>query len=299
MPVDPTAGLPLRQRPDSPSRPRVLSIAGTDPTGGAGTQADMKAIAAAGGFGYSVITGLLAQNSQGVYASHIPPRDFLVAQLTAVSSDVEIDAIKIGMLGNSEIIGTVVSWLAELQAHRSRPYSLPVVIDPVIFTSTGARLLDKPAEDTLSTILDCATVITPNTPELAWLVGTAPADSFQTAIIQATELAQRYDCYVIVKSGHLRCSEPHNAAVSPAGEVTVVPAARISTSNTHGTGCALSASLATCIGAGISVAESLRLCTDWITEAIAAADLLDIGKGAGPIDHFAHIDRLITETTTS
>ena len=145
--------------------PRVLSIAGTDPTGGAGIQADLKSIAAAGGYGMCVTTALVAQNTQGVREIHTPPQSFLRAQLDAVFDDVEVDAVKIGMLGDVETTRTVADYLA---AH---PVPV-VVVDPVMVATSGDRLLSADAEEALRQLVrDHATVVTPNLPELAVLTG--------------------------------------------------------------------------------------------------------------------------------
>lgn len=149
------------------SIPRVLSIAGTDPTGGAGIQADLKTVAAAGGYGMCVVTSLVAQNTQGVRNVHTPPTDFLRSQLTSVSDDVAIDAIKIGMLGDSGVITTVAQWLASLPKNRD----MPIVLDPVMISTSGHRLLDPQAEKALQELALHATVVTPNLPELAVLCG--------------------------------------------------------------------------------------------------------------------------------
>ena len=147
---------------NSTSIPRVLSIAGTDPTGGAGIQADLKSIAANGGYGMAVVTALVAQNTMGVRSVHLPPASFLIEQLDAVSDDVEIDAVKIGMLANAEIIDTVRGWLG-----RVRPPL--VVLDPVMVATSGDRLLDVEAEVAMRSLLSQVDLVTPNIPELAVL----------------------------------------------------------------------------------------------------------------------------------
>ena len=148
----------------SPLRPRVLSIAGTDPTGGAGAQADLKSIMAAGGYGMSVITALVAQNTQGVREIHTPPLDFLRAQLDSVFDDVTVDAVKIGMLGDTETIQTIRDYL---QNHQ-----VTTVLDPVAVASSGDRLLTADAEDALRDFAAASSVVTPNLPELSLLTKT-------------------------------------------------------------------------------------------------------------------------------
>lgn len=274
--------------------PRVLSIAGTDPTGGAGIQADLKSIAAAGGYGMCVITALVAQNTQGVREVHAPPLEFLRAQLDAVSDDVEIDAIKIGMLGNEGIIGVVEHWLRQ----HNFVHSIPVVLDPVMISTSGHRLLDATAEDALTSLASQATVITPNLPELALLSCNPPRTSFSAAIadaqawLAALSSAGMRTPAVIVKGGHLTGNHADNAVVTADSPVHRVANARISTRNTHGTGCSLSSALATRLGRGDSLEQALEWSTAWLHESIAHADALQVGAGAGPIDHLYRARKL-------
>lgn len=261
----------------SPLRPRVLSIAGTDPTGGAGAQADLKSIMAAGGYGMSVITALVAQNTQGVREIHTPPLDFLRAQLDSVFDDVTVDAVKIGMLGDTETIQTIRDYL---QNHQ-----VTTVLDPVAVASSGDRLLTADAEDALRDFAAASSVVTPNLPELALLTKTELATSEQEAVEVAAKWAQETDTTVIVKLGHLAGPEAGNIAVSPAGKTHKVSSPRVETKNTHGTGCSLSSALATRLGAGDSLEDALDWSTKWLNEAIANADRLLVGKGHGPVDH--------------
>lgn len=262
--------------------PNVLSIAGTDPTGGAGAQADLKSISAAGGYGMNVVTALVAQNTQGVRSIHVPPMDFLLQQLEAVSQDVRIDAIKVGMLGSAEIIDTVTSWLKE-QGH------IPVVVDPVMIATSGDRLLKADAEQALREFLRLATMITPNIPELAVLAETQAPTTWEEACSIARSVARKYDTAVVVKGGHLVGADAGNALVTAEGVQGHWPSPRIDTPNTHGTGCSLSSALATRIARGQSLPEALAWSTRWIADAIsAAADPahLQVGHGNGPISHF-------------
>lgn len=261
----------------SPLRPRVLSIAGTDPTGGAGAQADLKSIMAAGGYGMSVITALVAQNTQGVREIHTPPLDFLRAQLDSVFDDVTVDSVKIGMLGDTETIQTIRDYL---QNHQ-----VTTVLDPVAVASSGDRLLTADAEDALRDFAAASSVVTPNLPELALLTKTDLATSEQEAVDIAAKWAQETDTTVIVKLGHLAGPEAGNIAVSPAGKTHKVSSPRVETKNTHGTGCSLSSALATRLGAGDSLEDALDWSTKWLNEAIANADRLLVGKGHGPVDH--------------
>ncbi|MGJ4050674.1 bifunctional hydroxymethylpyrimidine kinase/phosphomethylpyrimidine kinase [Corynebacterium macclintockiae] len=263
--------------PNQPLRPRVLSIAGTDPTGGAGAQADLKSIMAAGGYGMSVITALVAQNTQGVREIHTPPLDFLRAQLDSVFDDVTVDAVKIGMLGDTQTIQTVRDYL---QNHQ-----VTTVLDPVAVASSGDRLLTADAEDALRDFAAASSVVTPNLPELALLTKTDIASSEQEAVDIAAKWARETDTTVIVKLGHLAGPEAGNIAVSPNGQQHKVSSPRVETKNTHGTGCSLSSALATRLGAGDSLEDALEWSTKWLNEAIANADKLLVGQGHGPVDH--------------
>lgn len=276
----------------SPAVPRVLTIAGTDPTGGAGVQADLKSIAAAGGFGMSAITSLVAQNTHGVSAIHTPPLDFLEQQLDSVFSDVVVDAIKIGMLGSADTIAVVSRWL-ESQEHG------PVILDPVMIATSGDRLLDPAAEQSLRELAHQVDVITPNIPELAVLCDKPAATTLEAAIAQAQEFAAAYNTTVIVKGGHLKGSNADNAVVHPDGQVFEVENWRVHTHNTHGTGCSLSAALATRIAAGHTVESALEWATRWLNEALRGADALHVGSGNGPVDHFHAQRRLIAAADTT
>lgn len=268
-----------------PSRPRVLSIAGTDPTGGAGIQADLKSIGAAGGYGMSVITALVAQNTHGVRSVHTPPSDFLQEQLVAVFDDVTVDAVKIGMLGSVETVNLIDTWLTR--------HPVPVtVLDPVMIATSGDRLLAAEAEAAITQLARRVDVVTPNLKELAVLCGTDIAADLPAAIQDAKEFAADTDTVVIVKGGHLRGPAADNAVVSPDGTVHHVASPRIDTHNTHGTGCSLSAALATRLAGGDDMTAALSWATTWLNGAIRHADALQVGHGNGPVDHFHHLHGL-------
>ncbi|TFB85219.1 hypothetical protein E3O10_15445, partial [Cryobacterium luteum] len=167
----------------SPRIARVLSIAGTDPTGGAGIQADLKSIAANGGYGMAVVTALVAQNTHGVRSVHVPPVSFLREQLHAVSDDVEIDAVKIGMLADVHVTHTVSEWLGQVKPRL-------VVLDPVMIATSGDRLLTEDAEQALRDLLSVVHLVTPNIPELAILAGSPVATSWSAALRQAQQVAE-------------------------------------------------------------------------------------------------------------
>ena len=285
--------------------PRVLSIAGTDPSGGAGIQADLKSITASGGYGMCVTTSLVAQNTCGVREVFTPPLEFLTAQLAAVFDDVTVDAVKIGMLGDADTIRTVRTWLSE--------HPVPVVVlDPVMIASSGDRLLQAEAEQALRDLVPLVDVITPNVPELAVLCQKEPAQTFDEAHEQAANLAADTGTTVIVKGGHLHGEDAGNTAVFPDGTCAHVRTPRLESRNTHGTGCSLSSSLATRLGVELlqhtEAAEhaadqqltsedthrALQWSTLWLHESIAAGAGLQVGSGEGhgPVDHAARARRL-------
>lgn len=293
--------------PQTARVPRVLSIAGTDPSGGAGIQADLKSIAASGGYGMCVTTSLVAQNTCGVRKVFTPPLEFLTAQLAAVFDDVTVDAVKIGMLGDADTIRTVRTWLSE------HPVPL-VVLDPVMIASSGDRLLQAEAEQALRDLVPLVNVITPNIPELAVLCQKEPAQTFDEAHEQAANLAAATGTTVIVKGGHLCGQDAGNTAVFPDGTCAHVRTPRLDSRNTHGTGCSLSSSLATRLGVellqhaeaaghaagqqGVLTSEdthrALQWSTRWLHESIAAGAGLQVGSGEGhgPVDHAARARRL-------
>lgn len=261
--------------------PRVLSIAGTDPSGGAGMQADLKSISAQGGYAMGVVTALVAQNTRGVRDVFVPPVSFLREQLDSVRDDVQIDAIKIGMLADAEIVHTVGTWLRE-PAPGDRP---PLVLDPVMVATSGDRLLEPDAERALIDLLPVADLITPNIPELAVLAGAEPAADTAGAIEQAHRVAAESGVIVLVKGGHLTGSVLTNALVGLDWEWSV-DVARIDTPNTHGTGCSISSALATLYARTGDWKKSLQSASEWLEDSLRAADDLHVGQGHGPINHF-------------
>lgn len=266
--------------------PRVLSIAGTDPTGGAGIQADLSAIAAFGGYGMAAVTALVAQNTLGVREVHVPPTAFLDAQLRAVSDDVVIDAVKIGMLGSADVVATVDAWLSAV-----RPPL--VVLDPVMVATSGDRLLDGDAEAAVRELCRRADLVTPNLPELAVLVGEPVATTWDAAVAQARTLAARADTTVLLKGGHLDGEQSPDAIVDTLG-VHPVTGLRVATRHTHGTGCSLSSAVATLAAHGLPWPDALVRAKRWLTGALEHADELHVGRGNGPIDRLhelrPHID---------
>ncbi|HKU11861.1 MAG TPA: bifunctional hydroxymethylpyrimidine kinase/phosphomethylpyrimidine kinase [Sinomonas sp.] len=267
--------------------PRVLSIAGSDPSGGAGIQADLKSIAAMGGYGMAAITALTAQNTRGVTGVHTPPADFLRAQLDAVSSDIVVDAVKIGMLADAEVIAAVGDWL-----ERARP--AVVVLDPVMVATSGDRLLADDAAAALRRLLAKADLVTPNLPELGVLLDEPVAQTWAEALAQAERLSERIGAVVLVKGGHLSgvdCPDALvDAAADEAARIVEVPGIRIDTRNTHGTGCSLSSAMATMQARTGDWSASLKVVKEWLLGALAASGELEVGDGHGPVHHFHHAE---------
>jgi len=263
---------------------RILSIAGSDPSGGAGIQADLKTFAAQGVYGMAAIASLTAQNTTGVRRVFSPPASFLADQLDAISDDIAVDAVKIGMLGSAENIAVVARWLG---AHRP-PF---VVLDPVMVATSGDRLLDADAEESLRTLLPHADLLTPNVAELAVLVGDPPARDLDGAIAQGKALASTTGSQVLVKGGHLGSTdggpgrEATDALVGPDGSVTLLPGPWVQTENTHGTGCTLSSALAALRPQRESWAAAAVDAKAWLTGALAGGAALGVGHGRGPVDH--------------
>jgi hydroxymethylpyrimidine/phosphomethylpyrimidine kinase len=258
----------------------ALTIAGTDPTGGAGIQADLKAFSALGGYGMSVVTGLVAQNTVGVRSIHEVPPAFIADQLDAVFDDVRVDAVKIGMLANADIIQTV----AETLAKRRPPY---VVLDPVMVAKSGDRLLAPDAVTALrDTLLPLVDLITPNLPEAADLLGRPAArDEAEMAdqLVALTHLTRG----VLLKGGHLAGPESVDLLRAPDSTgLHRLTAPRIATKNTHGTGCTLSAAIAVLRPQRPDWATTVRDGKAYLTAALAAADRLTVGSGHGPVHHF-------------
>ncbi|MGW8481501.1 bifunctional hydroxymethylpyrimidine kinase/phosphomethylpyrimidine kinase [Microbacterium sp. NPDC055903] len=260
--------------------PRVLSIAGSDPSGGAGIQADLKSIAAVGGYGMAAITALTVQNTRGVRDVHVPPAAFLTAQLEALADDILIDAVKVGMLADADVIGAVSAWLA-----RTRPPV--VVVDPVMVATSGDRLLAPDAESALRALLGQAHLVTPNLAELAVLAGRA-IDGWSDALVAAQELSTEIGAAVLVKGGHREGTDATDALVDAGtGLVQEFPGVRIVTGSTHGTGCSLSSAIATLLARGHGRTEAVADARAWLREALRQGAGLQVGGGRGPVNHFA------------
>ena len=257
----------------------ALTIAGSDSSGGAGIQADLKTFAALGVYGASAITALTAQNTQGVDAVLVVPPDFVARQIRVVARDLDIGAVKIGMLATSEIIEAVAEQLKALA-------DVPIVLDPVMVAASGDVLLDEDAIDTLRTVLlPRAVLITPNLPEAAKLLDRSEAKEEGEMRAQAEALRQLGAQAVLIKGGHAEGPEAVDLLVDGEGELRMA-APRVATENTHGTGCTLSSAIAAELAKGASLRDAVTRAKAYVTEALRCADEIQVGKGRGPVHHF-------------
>jgi hydroxymethylpyrimidine/phosphomethylpyrimidine kinase len=259
--------------------PIAVTIAGSDSGAGAGIQADLKTFAALGVYGASVITALTAQNTQGVGAIHDVPPDFISAQIDAVFSDLAVGAVKIGMLSRAAAITAVAAGL-------DRWKQTQIVLDPVMVASSGRRLLAPEAIDALKKeLLPRARVVTPNLPEAAALLGADMAATESEMRVQAERILALGPKAVVMKGGHGTGAESVDLLFDGTS-MTRLAARRITTKNTHGTGCTFSSAVAAGLAKGEDLAAAVRHAKDYVSAAIAAADRLAIGKGEGPLHHF-------------
>lgn len=256
----------------------ILSIAGSDPSGGAGIQADIKAISANGGYAMAAITALTVQNTRGVRGAQLIPPEFVADQVVAVFDDIRVDAVKLGMLGSAGIARAVADAL--------RGRRVPVVLDPVMVAKGGDRLLAADAVAVLRDVLvPMAAVITPNLPEAADLLDAPEATSRDQMLDQARALLAMGTGAVMLKGGHLSGSDSPDLLMT-ADRVEWLDSPRIGTINTHGTGCTLSSALATQLAITGDPLVAAQAAKAYIHAAIAAADGLEVGGGHGPVDHF-------------
>lgn len=263
--------------------PNTLTIAGVDPSGGAGILADIKTMSALGAYGMAVIAALTAQNTQAVTQISPVPPEFVAAQIDTLFADVRVDAVKIGMLGQEAVTRAVADRLAHWKpAH--------VVLDPVMIAKSGDHLLEKRAVHALrESLLPIATMITPNLPEAAVLAEQAAPETLKDMRRMAERLRRllndNEDCWVFLKGGHLPGQDTidvlHNG-----DRLIELPGRRIETRNTHGTGCTLSAALAALLPRYPDVETAARHAKDYLVRAIARADELEVGHGHGPVQHF-------------
>jgi hydroxymethylpyrimidine/phosphomethylpyrimidine kinase len=259
--------------------PNVLTIAGVDPSGGAGVLADLKAFSALGAYGCGVIAALTAQNTRAVTGIHEVPPEFLKLQLDTLLDDVRIDAVKIGMLASRALIGVVAE---ALRRHAPRF----VVLDPVMVAKSGDRLLRADAVEALKRdLLPLATVLTPNLPEAGDLLGRAVGDSAGAMHAAARALHALGPRHVLVKGGH-GTGDTLVDVYFDGERVVELSAQRIRTRNTHGTGCTLSSAIAALLPQRPSVEAAVRDARAYVLEAIRRSDDLRVGGGHGPLHHF-------------
>ena len=257
----------------------LLSIAGSDPSGGAGIQADLKTFSALGTYGCAVLTALTAQNTRAVTGVELVPPAFVAAQIDTLFADVRIDAVKIGMVATAEI--------ARVVADRLRAHTPPwIVVDPVMVAKSGDRLLAADAVAVVrEALLPLASVVTPNLPEASVLTGRPEPDTRDAMPELARAVLALGPRHVLLKGGHLGGDSSPDLLVS-ADTVTWLEAPRIATRHTHGTGCTLSAAIAAHLPQHGAVLPAVRAAKAWLHRAIAAADRLEVGRGQGPVHHF-------------
>lgn len=257
----------------------ALTIAGSDSGGGAGIQADLKAFSALGAFGCSVITALTAQNTCGVTGIMDVPPDFVTQQMAAVFDDLDVDAVKIGMLSRPETIEAVARGLKDYAPKH-------IVLDPVMVAKSGDALLQPDAVSSLRDyLLPLATIITPNLPEAAVLLGREDEIGRNEMESVADALHGLGPGAVLLKGGHLGGDESSDLFVEGASRLWL-EAKRIDTRNTHGTGCTLSSAIAALLARGHGLARAVEAAKTYISDAIAHADGLEVGQGQGPVHHF-------------
>ena len=252
----------------------ALSIAGSDSSGGAGIQADLKTMTLNGVFAMSAITALTAQNTTGVRSIEEVSPSFLKDQIDAVFEDIYPDAVKIGMVASSELIMTIAERLRFYKAKN-------IVADPVMVATSGSALLKNDAVETLAKeIFPIATIITPNIPE-AEILSSMKIENEKDMIEAAKKIENEYGCAVLIKGGH--SINDANDILCKNGEITTFTGKRIDNPNTHGTGCTLSSAIASNLAKGYSIEDSIQKAKDYISGALSAG--LDLGKGSGPMNH--------------
>lgn len=261
------------------SIPNVLTIAGSDSGGGAGIQADLKTISALGAYGASVVTALTAQNTRGVTAIHTPDAPFVTAQLDAVFGDIRIDAVKIGMLANAAIVRAVAAAL--------RRYAPPcVVLDTVMISKSHHELLEPDAVAALrDELLPLATLVTPNLPEAAALLGVAPAADEPSMLRQGEALRTLGAQSVLMKGGHLAAADSPDWLIDASG-TRRFGGPRIAVSHTHGTGCTLSSAIAALAPQRPDLTSAIADAKAYLLDALRQSGRLDVGGGVGPLHHF-------------
>jgi hydroxymethylpyrimidine/phosphomethylpyrimidine kinase len=264
--------------------PCVVSIAGTDPSGGAGIQADIKAISATGAYAATIITALVAQNTQGVQAIEAISADFVQQQMHSVFSDLNVHAVKIGMLYDARIIEVIASELKKITV----PY---VVFDPVMVAKDGSILLDL---NTITLLKSClfkvVNVITPNIFEAEHLYG-SPIKTLHEMEVAAQQLSEQFHIHVLIKGGHLDGIQSSDVLYHYQEKIHHwFHEPRIITKNTHGTGCSLSSAIASYLAQGFELTKAITAAKTYLTQAIRSGAQYSIGHGAGPVDHFYFLE---------
>ncbi|MGX7704070.1 bifunctional hydroxymethylpyrimidine kinase/phosphomethylpyrimidine kinase [Methylobacterium sp. Gmos1] len=259
----------------------AVTIAGSDSGGGAGIQADLKTFSALGVYGASVITALTAQNTRGVQAIHDVEPEFVARQIESVFTDLDVRAVKIGMLSRAPVIAAVAEGLARHAA------GLPLVLDPVMVATSGDRLLADDAVEALRRkLLPHAAVLTPNLPEAAVLLGEGIAGDEAAMLDQGRRLLALGPRAVLMKGGHAAGPSSVDLLVGPDDRTLRLEGPRIATRNTHGTGCTLSAALAAGLARGLALPDAAQAAKAYLGAALAASDRIRIGHGHGPVHHF-------------
>jgi len=259
--------------------PNVLTLAGIDPSGGAGIFADIKTFSALGAYGTGIVVALTAQNTQGVTDVQLVPAAFVTQQIDTLFSDVRIDAAKVGMLANAELVATVSAGLRRHPVKR-------LVVDPVMVSKSGHHLLQPDAVEALRReLFPLAEIVTPNLPEAGVLLDRAEPRSIAEMRTAARDLLQFGSRYVLLKGGHLTGEESIDI-LDDGTTQTEFRSLRIATRNTHGTGCTLSAAIAALLPQRAGTVDAVRDAKTYLTSAIAAADQLSVGSGHGPVHHF-------------
>jgi len=263
-------------------RPIALTIAGSDSSGGAGIQADLRTFSALGVYGATVLTAITAQNTVGVQGVEMLPAAFVSQQMSSVFDDLDVRAVKTGMLGSAEIISAVAVRLSSV--------SVPSVVDPVMVATSGDLLIDPAAVAVLkSELLPVASIVTPNLDEAAVLLGMDRAGNMDELIEQGHALRELGCQAVLMKGGHFAGARADDVLVTDKGGV-IIEGERIATRNTHGTGCTLSSAISAHLAMGFELEVAVRKSKSYLSMALSHADALDVGKGNGPVDHLAGLE---------
>ncbi|MGL6115155.1 MAG: bifunctional hydroxymethylpyrimidine kinase/phosphomethylpyrimidine kinase [Cetobacterium sp.] len=257
---------------------KILTIAGSDSCGGAGIQADLKAISAQGAYGMSVITAITAQNTQGVFSVEELSKEIIEGQLKAIFDDIKVDGIKVGMLSSKYIIDTVNEQLIKYKGKN-------IVIDPVMISKSGFNLLRPEAVEALTNLIKIADLVTPNIPE-AEVLANMKIETEEDMIEAGKRIKSMGPKNVLIKGGH-RMDKPTDILLTEAGEIIKYESKRYETKNTHGTGCTLSSTIASYLGKGYSMEEAVGEGKKYISKAIENS--FSIGHGVGPVGHFVEL----------